>query len=115
MQPGQVATMGDLRLVVFSRMSRSVLTPAEASMVRYAGDPRPRVVSSRPAAYADIPEFHVRNIGILKIIRVFGVLSFLGDAPVMLSILPVTPRTRRAYDHRLREHVVRSGAISLMY
>ena len=68
-----------------------------------------------PAAYADIPEFHVRNIGIFKIIRGFGVLSFLGDAPVMLSILPATPRTRRAYDHRLREHVVRSGAISLMY
>jgi len=31
----------------------------------------------------------------------------------MLSIPSPTPRRRRAYDHRLREHVVRSGARSL--
>jgi hypothetical protein len=31
----------------------------------------------------------------------------------MVSIPSPTPRTRRAYDHRLREHVVRSGASSL--
>jgi hypothetical protein len=31
----------------------------------------------------------------------------------MLSIPSTTPRRRRAYDHRLREHVVRSGARSL--
>ena len=31
----------------------------------------------------------------------------------MMSIIPKTARSRRAYDHRLREHGVRSGARSL--
>ena len=31
----------------------------------------------------------------------------------MMSIIPAAPRFRRAYDHRLREHVVRSGPTSL--
>jgi hypothetical protein len=37
----------------------------------------------------------------------------MGDSPAMVSIPSPTPRMRRAYDHRLREHVVRSGARSL--
>jgi putative transposase len=37
----------------------------------------------------------------------------LGDSPGMMSIIPAVPRPRHAYDHRLREHVVRSGPTSL--
>jgi putative transposase len=37
----------------------------------------------------------------------------MGDSPAMMSTPSTTPRVRRAYDHRLREHVVRSGARSL--
>jgi len=32
----------------------------------------------------------------------------------MMSISSPGPRTRRTYDHRLREHVVRAGARSLV-
>ena len=32
---------------------------------------------------------------------------------MMMSITSPGPRTRRTYDHRLREHVVREGAGSL--
>ena len=37
----------------------------------------------------------------------------MGDSPAMVSIPSPTPPMCRAYDHRLREHVVRSGARSL--
>jgi hypothetical protein len=37
----------------------------------------------------------------------------MGEPPGMISSLSAAPRSRRAYDHRLREYVVRSGPTSL--
>jgi putative transposase len=37
----------------------------------------------------------------------------IGDSPTMISIAAAGTSTRRTYDHRLREHVVRAGARAL--
>ena len=72
------------------------------------------IESITTAACADIPEFCVRNIGPPKIIQ-FSFRAAPGpeDSPTMMSVPSPGPRTRRTYDHRLREHVVRAGARSL--
>lgn len=69
---------------------------------------------ANPAVCADIPESCVHNIGTLKIIQVSRPRT-LGpeDSPTMTSISSPGTRKRRTYDHRLREHVVRAGAMSL--
>ncbi len=78
------------------------------------GSAYPTPVFHRPAACADIPEFCVRNIGTLKIIQLFFPRGpGPEDSPTRMSVSSSGPRTRRTYDHRLREHVVRAGARSL--
>ena len=55
-------------------------------------------------------ELHVRNCDALNIIDLFrGVWAASGRIPAALD----APCVRRAYDHRLREHVVRCGARTL--
>ena len=49
----------------------------------------------------------VRKSGILEIIEVLG---SRGDFCRMTPAIPPAPHTRRAYDHCLRDHVVRCGA-----
>jgi unsaturated rhamnogalacturonyl hydrolase len=62
----------------------------------------------------DICVISVRNSGMLKIIQFFGLAELRwGDALVTMTTISAAPRPRRAYDHRLREHVLRSGARSL--
>jgi hypothetical protein len=62
----------------------------------------------------DIPEFCVRNIGILRIVQV-SCPRTQGpeDSPTTMSFSSTGTRTRRTYDNRLREHVMRAGARSL--
>jgi len=55
-------------------------------------------------------ELHVRDCDALNIIDLFrAVWAAFGMIPAVLDAQPV----RRAYDHRLREHVVRCGARTL--
>jgi hypothetical protein len=72
--------------------------------------PRRAALYCSPAEHADIPHDLVRKGGTLDIIEDS---RSPGDPTGMTLAISDTPRTRRAYDHRLREHVVRCGAKSI--